>query len=96
MSKTKADYTKAAAIINKVLKKYDSDNIKPRVSVLNTENHGYGFGKYSLVVNNDAYDVIQYRGYAQDVFYAGETIVIGDNDFYLEPVTSTCFDLALL
>ncbi len=92
---TKATYDKAATIINKVLKQYDDEAFTPRVSVLDTANHGYGFGKYSLVVNDTAYDLIQLKGMAQDIFYADETIVIGDNDYYLEPINSTCFGLAL-
>lgn len=96
MTATKADYTKAAAILNKVLRKYDDGNFKPRVSVLNTENHGYGHGKYGLLLNDAAYDVVEQAGSAQDIFYAGETLVIGDSDYYLEPVTRWIFDLALL
>ena len=63
---------------------------------METTGYGYGFGKYSLCVNDTLYDLLQRKGTAQDLFYADETYVVGNNDYYLEPVNSYMFDLAKL
>ena len=93
---TKSQYETVARHINSRLSKLDGHGLHPRCSVQNTANHGYGFGKYSLMLNDDLYDLVEYKGIAQDMFYADETYTAGDDDFYLEPVTKTYFDLAVL
>lgn len=92
-------YNQVASIINGQLKKYDTDNMKPRVTVLNTADYGKYCDKWSLYVNDEAYDLIHnHQGKAQDMFFADEVFVVDDfdHDLYIEPYNKTLFNLAVL
>ena len=90
----KADYKEVAAIINEKLEYARDKDFDPRVTVVDTADRGFGFDKYSLRLNDDLYDLIEYKGKAQDMFYANEVFIVGDRDYYLEPVTKTYWGLA--
>lgn len=94
-------YDTVARTINSRLKQIEGEGLKPRVTVVNTENMGYGFNKWSLALNDDLYDLVQHKGIAQDLFYADEVYTVTepngtDYDLYLEPVTRTYFDICKL
>lgn len=91
----KSTYTKVASIINKRLSILDDGDYKPRVSVVNTQTMGYGFDKYSLATNNELTALTDKPSMAQDMFFADETYVVGDDDLYIEPVMHRYFSLAI-
>lgn len=94
---TKAQYEAVANTINKALAPYNAEGLEARVDVLDTSDHGYGFSKYSLVLNDDAWELIKGSFNSKSVreLVDGEFTANGRR-FYLEPVTSTCYDLAAL
>jgi hypothetical protein len=97
----KAAYQSVASTINNILKQYDNGSYKPRVSVMDTSNHGKYFDKWSLFVNNDAAWQIQQPGKAQDAFYSDAVYTFTepngtDYDMYIEPVDSYYFSLEKL
>lgn len=101
MKVNKLAYTQVARDINHALKTYDDDDFKPRVSVVNTAQHGYGFDKWSLSVDDILFDLIQHKGLAQNLFYADEVYTVTepsgkDYDLYIEPVNRCMFSLAVL
>ncbi len=76
-------YNKVAKIINNTLLDYKGMGLNPEVKVLDRGEDGL-----LIILNDDCYDLAQYKGKVQDMFYAGETFVVGDYDFYLEPFDS--------
>lgn len=79
----KAQYSKAASIVNKVLRQYSQGSFKPSVSVVDRGTDGY-----IILMNDDAFDIAAKAFAVEEIFYAGEAIVIGDDDFYLEAFDS--------
>lgn len=95
----KVAYESVASTINNILMRYDNGSFEPRVEVIETSNHGYGFGKWSLAVNGDGAWQIQQPGAAQNAFYADEVYTFTeengtDYDMYIEPINSYYFGLA--
>jgi hypothetical protein len=94
---TKKDYEKVASIINTTLRQYyKDDTLKPQVIVTDTRHMGAYCDRWSLVVNDDLFDLLQRSGLAQNLFYADEIYTVGDNDLYIEPYNKTLFNLAVL
>ena len=77
-------YDKVARIINLELKSFDGMGLRPRI-----ESMVRGTDGNILILNEDAYDLAQYKGRVQDLLYTGMTFVVGDDDFYLEPFDSS-------
>lgn len=87
----KQTYEEVASIINKELTKHDVGDFKPRVSVVKFAD------EWNLFTNNEAAVVLEKQGNAQDMFYADEVYIVGDDDLYIEPVLgSRYFSLAIL
>lgn len=87
----KQTYQEVASIINKQLRKYDNGDFKPRVSVVCFADD------WNLFTNNEAASLLEDKGKPQDMFYADEVYVVGDDDLYIEPVLgSRYFGLAIL
>lgn len=80
---TKAHYHAVAGQINRLLKKWHNQGIKPRISVLERGTDGT-----VLILNDDAMDLLEYDGHLENLLYTGEVFVVGDHDFYLEPFDS--------
>lgn len=80
---TKAHYNAVAGQVNRLLKKWHGQGVKPRISVLERGTDGT-----VLILNEDAMDLLQYDGQLENLLYTGEVFVVGDNDFYLEPYDS--------
>lgn len=79
----KTQYKAVASIINRILRQSDGGGLKPRVEVLERGTDGL-----VILLNDDAYDLAEYKGRVQDLFHTGETFVVEDDDFYLEPFDS--------
>ena len=92
----KTTYTEVAQAINAALKNYDDTEFKPRVQVINTKHMGHYCDNWSLAANDELYGLLQIPGLPQDLFYADEIYVVGDNDLYIEPYNSYLFNLAVL
>lgn len=87
---TKATYEAVARTINSSLRQYDDGDFKPRVSVVMFA------GEYHLFTNNEAFGLTEKPGHAQDLLYADNTYVVGDEDIYIEPAYGTrYFGLAI-
>jgi len=87
---TKMDYQRVANIINKIAREHTGQGLAPRVEVV-TVNDKFGsyIQKYKLVMNEDMYDMAEYKGIIQDIFYSDEVpFVVGDKDLYLEAYSS--------
>lgn len=81
----KKKYEAVAGVLNKVLKtRFSSDGFAPRVEAIERGSDGH-----IILMNEDCHDMADCKGYLQDIFYAGETIVVGDDDFYLEPYSDS-------
>ncbi len=92
----KTIYTEVAQAINAALKNYDDTDFKPRVSVIDTKDVSKYCDNWSLSINDELYGLLQIPGRPQDLFYADEIYVVGDNDLYIEPYNSCLFNLAVL
>jgi hypothetical protein len=84
------DYQRVANIINKIARDYTGLGLAPRVEVVTVNDKlGSYIQKYKLVMNEDMYDLAEYKGIIQDMFYSDEApFVVGDHDFYLEPYSN--------
>jgi len=92
MSITKATYNTIASRINKVLKTLDGEGLEPRVEVLERGSDGL-----VILLNDDAYDLAEYKGIAQDLFHDvdGSVYNINGDCYYLEPLDCMSFKVAL-
>ncbi len=93
---TKATYNTIESRINKVLKSYDDNSglhaLQPRVEVLERGSDGL-----VILLNDDAYDLAEFKGQVQDLFHDvdGSVYNIAGDCYYLEPFDSMTFKVAL-
>lgn len=87
---TKTHYEIIAKRINKQLKDFDGEGLAPRVEVLLRGSDGY-----VLLLNDDAYDYAKTSRRVENIIYGENVYVIGDNDFYLEPLDSMSLKVSL-